>query len=251
MTTATASGATIVTAFMCAVNTRTDRSSEKYIELGKALLSIPVRKIVFLDEPIFSLLEPEFGNENTKIVRYLKSSMYLNEHREKITVSVETKTPEKDSLDYIFTMCNKTEFIRKAIEIDADNHQDQYVWIDFGIKHVLSVLDSDFKDTIISLSRKSYPKVRIASIWNPQHGLCLSDQIYKRVFWYFAGGVFGGNKKSLICFADLVKDKILSIIEAKHTLVWEVNVWALVYAENKDLFDPYQSDHNDTIISHY
>lgn len=33
--------------------------------------------------------------------------------------------------------------------------------------------------------------------------------------------------------------------------MWEVNIWFLIYLENKDLFDYYSCDHNNTIIDNY
>jgi len=75
--------------------------------------------------------------------------------------------------------------------------------------------------------------------------------IFKNITWYFAGGVFGGNKDKLLIFADLMKRKCLQIISQEKTIIWEVNIWFLIYLENKDLFCPYQCDHNDTILKNY
>ena len=33
--------------------------------------------------------------------------------------------------------------------------------------------------------------------------------------------------------------------------MWEVNIWYLVWKENKDIFDPYFSDHNQSVINNY
>ena len=33
--------------------------------------------------------------------------------------------------------------------------------------------------------------------------------------------------------------------------MWEVNIWYLVYKENKELFDNYYCNHNNTIIDNY
>ena len=37
----------------------------------------------------------------------------------------------------------------------------------------------------------------------------------------------------------------------KNTIMWEVNVWYLIYNENKLLFDIYDCDHTDSIIDNY
>jgi len=69
--------------------------------------------------------------------------------------------------------------------------------------------------------------------------------------WYFAGGVFGGSAKSLIQFADLVKTETINIINSLNTVMWEVNIWYLVYINNKELFEPYYCNHNISIIDNY
>jgi hypothetical protein len=63
--------------------------------------------------------------------------------------------------------------------------------------------------------------------------------------------VFGGPTNKLIKFADLMKSKCVEIIYERKTLMWEVNVWYLVYLENPELFDSYFCNHDITIISNY
>jgi len=87
------------------------------------------------------------------------------------------------------------------------------------------------------------------TIWNPQH--LFSIDIFKNIVWYFPGGVFGGNKNFLIEFADKTKEECIKIIEKERTIMWEVNVWFLVYLQYPHLFDFYDSDHNQTLIDCY
>ena len=121
--------------------------------------------------------------------------------------------------------------------------------VDFGIRHVFSCDDTAFTNTLETLTHKSHDKIRIASIWNLQH--TTSKNIYQEILWYFAGGVFGGSKEKILVFADLMKEKCLQIIHEKQTLMWEVNIWYLIYLENKELFDCYYCDHNNTIVANY
>ena len=95
-----------------------------------------------------------------------------------------------------------------------------------------------------------YTNVRMANIV-PLEKLYKDIELFRDVMWYFAGGVFGGSSSSLIKFADLVKEMCIHIIKTYKTLTWEVIIWYLVYCNNKDLFDPYLCDHNDTIIDNY
>lgn len=145
-------------------------------------------------------------------------------------------------------MCNKTEWIKEAIELDLYK-SDQFVWVDFGIRHVFNCNDDEFRSKIERLCNKLYDKVRIASIWDLN--VQSSKDCYTMIMWYFAGGVFGGSKDKLLLFADLMKKMCLNIIESKGTLMWEVNVWYLIYQENIGLFDIYYCDHNNSIIDNY
>ena len=48
-----------------------------------------------------------------------------------------------------------------------------------------------------------------------------------------------------------MKTKYIEIITTKNTIMWEVNIWYLIYKENNDLFDLYLSNHDDSIIDNY
>ena len=43
----------------------------------------------------------------------------------------------------------------------------------------------------------------------------------------------------------------IDIMNQKKTIMWEVNVWFLVFSRYPDLFHLYQSDHNNTIVDNY
>jgi len=48
-----------------------------------------------------------------------------------------------------------------------------------------------------------------------------------------------------------MKNKCLYIIEQYNTLIWEVNIWYLVYLDDRELFNPYHCDHNSSMIDNY
>ena len=75
--------------------------------------------------------------------------------------------------------------------------------------------------------------------------------MYTNVAWYFAGSVFGGDKSKLLAFAEKMKTQCMKIITERQTLIWEVNIWHLIYNESPELFDCYQCDHNDSVIENY
>jgi len=69
--------------------------------------------------------------------------------------------------------------------------------------------------------------------------------------WLFLGGIFGGSSKKLVEFADLTKRKCIETIKKENTIMWEVNIWYLIYLEHPELFDTYISDHNKTMLIEY
>jgi hypothetical protein len=239
----------IVSAFLENVNKRKDRNTEKYFEYGKKLLSVPIQKIIFMDENCFDMFKI-FQNDYTVIIPFKKKNMYFyeKEYFDKITkFNINSTCPEKDTLEYMFTICYKSEFIKDAINYFKKN--EQFIWIDFGINHVMKCSDTEFQQKIINMCFKNYDNVRIASIWDVNCNY--SIDIYKDISWYFAGGIFGGNSTYLLKFADLVKENCIKIIKEYNTLMWEVNVYFLVYRKNKELFSLYKSDHNNSIIDNY
>lgn len=239
---------TIVSAFIININSRKDRSIQKYIEYGKVLLQTKVQKIIFIDEIIFNELK-HYSDELTYLIPIKKESIYLYKYKDGLThYNLSSTFPEKDSIEYMFVMCTKTEWIKQAIELNYFNSK-QFIWIDFGIRHVFKSGDNEFIQYIEHMNDKIYEKVRIGSIWNPDKQY--RGDIYKEVRWYFAGGVFGGDIKSLLLFAEKTKEMCLKIMEDKHTIMWEVNIWYLVYKELPSLFDCYTCDHNSSLITNY
>lgn len=241
---------TIVSAFMSNVNSRTDRDINSYYLLGRLLLKSTTPKIIFLDEPMYDLIQPnDYNEENTLIIKCNKNDNYLYKYVDKLyNFKLNTDNPLKDTLEYMFTMCNKTEWIRKAIENDIFN-SNNFIWIDFGIKQVCNWSEDIFIQKLDNLYYKKYEKVRIGNIWNLS--MYYNVDILNEIAWYFAGGVFGGNKRSLIYFADLMKKKCVQIIEKHNTLAWEVNIWYILYTEQPNLFYPYLCNHSNSIIENY
>ena len=162
--------------------------------------------------------------------------------------NLNTDNPNKDTIEYIITQCNKTEWVKSAIELNTFN-TNNFIWVDFGIRYIFNCSDKEFIEKIDELKYKVYKNVRIGNIWNLQNNYNIN--IYKDIAWYFAGGIFGGNKESLLHFSNKIKEKCIDIILTKNTLMWEVNIWYLIYIENKEIFDNYSCNHNNSIIDNY
>jgi hypothetical protein len=236
---------TIVSAFISNVNS--NRNIEDYINYGKRLCNVNVNKVIFIEQEIYNTY---FINEiypNTIFIFTNKEEIYLYKYNINNLEEFDklyTVSPLKDTYEYIYIICNKTEWIRQAIEINPYN-TDNFIWVDFGIYHVVNN-EELFNEVISNLANKSYDNIRIAS--GTHYNL---ENIYTNVQWFFLGGIFGGNKRKLIEFADLMKEKCINIIEDKKTIMWEINVWFLIYLENSFLFDRYIANHNVSMIEYY
>lgn len=236
--------ATIVTAFISNVNKASHRSPARYIEAGKKLLSIPVNKVVFMDVDLMDQFE-DIDTTYNYFVPITKDDMYLYKYRDDATEFRNNGDPKKDTLEYMFTMCNKTEWVCEAIEMNIYNST-QYMWIDFAILDMIKPPE-DFEDLVIAAVSKSYEKVRIAHI----PSFIAVEDLLHTVSWYFAGSVFGGDIDAIIDFAEETKNMCLELLKKHHTLPWEINVWYMVEQKRTELFDKYSCNHNATILANY
>lgn len=246
---------TFVTSFTLNVNKREDRKIEDYIEHGKKLLKQPYSKVIFMEPELIPQLkeysqhiEEEDSNVKNTFIPYSITDIYLYSIRDQFPNHSIQGNSEKDTQNYFIIMNNKTELLKKAIELNVYN-TNNFVWIDFGIFHIFKGNEQLFENSLKSLLN-IYPRIRAGSCWDPnKHSreyLTLDT-----VVWFFAGGILGGNKKNLSIFAMLCKNKLLEIIEQNKTITWEVNVWYEVYKQNPQLFSLYQCDHDFTLISEY
>ena len=215
-----------------------------FLEKAKYVLKLPYPKVIFLEKENIDILK-EYENENTVFVPFEKEDLFLWSHREEI---LKTKLPEnrqfeKDTHDYMMVQLQKTDWVRRAIELDHFKTE-QFVWIDLGIYWIVKNQDI-FDNGCAHLVNCSYDKVRIPGCW-----ILGSGYSFDQILWYFCGGLFGGNKDNLLLFHDLVHKKCLEILSYGRWM-WENNIWYLVYLDNNELFDWYYGDHNITMIQNY
>lgn len=256
---------TIVSAFVSNINQRLDISLTDYWKFGKLLLETTTPKIIFLDEFMFQYARDNYintygwewnectgKNENTRtrVYKIYINDSYLPSYTSYITHLPRTDNPNKDTIDFMFVMCNKTEWIREAIAKN-DFQTPNFIWVDFGIRHVFQCNEQEFIWKLDRIQYKEYSRVRIASIWTEEFMRQQDDKIFCSVCWFFAGGVFGGDAKKLLLFADKMKAKCIEIIKDKNMILWEVNIWYLIYKEAPELFLLYTADHNDTLLEYY
>ena len=286
---------TIVTAFMTQINARGDRPVQKYIDLGKSLLALHIPQIVFTERYIYdTYLRAEYrhlglGVEDGNRIRFLayggrayeyivlghltfvffeRNDMYLEEYREMATeFALNTSQPTKDTLDYMFVQCHKTEWVAMATCLDSDNGDGIYAWLDFGIRHMypstiaFEVAVYGFRDRMIrrssvartpegsgrGITREDVSsKVIAPGCWDAKR--TYSYDVYRDIFWVFSGSAFCGKSNTLLEFARRTKSKCIEILSMRNRLMWEVNVWYLVYCDCPALFSLFYGNHNATIL---
>jgi hypothetical protein len=242
---------TIVSAFISSSNVG-HRQIEEYIEYGKKLISINEMKIIFIEEEIYDIYLKPFIDDNilsnTTFIFTKKDDIYLYKYYDQIVnFNIKTDNSIKDTIDFMFIICNKTEWMREAVKKNPYKSE-QFIWIDFGIYHVINN-DTIMKESISELVKKRYDSIRIAGgYYNQEMNI---EEVYNRIVWCFLGGIFGGSGDKLSLFADLMKDKCLSIMKERGSIMWEVNIWYLIYLENPELFSVYISDHNPSMLIKY
>jgi len=155
---------TIVTAFMTKINNIDFRSHDKYIDYGNKLLSLNLPIVMFIEQYMYDLHYKENLSKypSCRFVIFERYENYLYEYLSQVTkYEVKTNNPSKDTIGYMFVQCHKTEWLRKAIELNPF-HTENFVWIDFGIYHMIKN-DEILKESVAELAMKQYPSVRIAS----------------------------------------------------------------------------------------
>jgi hypothetical protein len=238
---------TIVSAFVSNINS--NRNINKYISDGINLLRVNLPKIIFIEKDVYLtyLSNQEFND--TYFIFFEKKDNYLYNFIDDISnFSIHTDNRNKDTLEYLFVQCHKTEWVKLAIENNHYNSE-QFIWLDFGIFHIFKNNLDLFKKSVYDLVYKKYDIVRIASIWNVNSNYNVN--INQNICWFFAGGIFGGCKNAILTFANTMKNKCIFYIKEHKNFIWEVNLWYLIYKENKELFDAYTANHNESIILNY
>ena len=171
--------------------------------------------------------------------------------------ALNTGNPNKDTLEYMMVQCQKTEWMAIASQLNVNGGREveqgtaQYIWIDFGAFHMFQGKIDVFQTELYKLrSRMNRNRqglcnshIRIARCWDPNH--VHYGDIYKDVNWLFAGSVFGGSVVAIDEFAAKMREKCFQIMREKNTLMWEINIWVIIYRESPELFSLYPSDHSD------
>jgi hypothetical protein len=223
---------------------RDDKKTDQYIKNGIHLLSLPFSFIVFVDQYTKQTLLSHGLPNNVRLV---------DDHVERLDLPLSLPThvsPYKDTYQYLWLINHKTEYMRKAAELE--NEITRMTWIDFGIFHIIPPhLYNDVSAYMLAISVSNAPLIRIPGCNHPSlyHPYDLKNNRHSPC-WAFCGGLFSGAVNDIITFADHAREVCKQMI-ADGYITWEVNVWMEVYRKHPTLFDWYESDHTIKMLAHF
>jgi len=135
----------------------------------------------------------------------------------------------------------KVDFVYRAIQKDiwAASH---FYWIDFGVFHVINDIKGS-QDYLRAISKATLPMGLIM----PGCVDIAPFDYFHYICWRFCGGVFVGDKDSLVQFYRIFFE-MYDKLTKEGGLTWEVNIWA--YLELVGVLHPIwkYADHNDSIL---
>jgi hypothetical protein len=171
--------------------------------------------------------------------------------------------------------CFEIQYNKFFWSIDELSNYDYVYWIDAGLSHCGIIPDkhlinnhtyqryfnSNFFDNtfLTKLIEKSGDKILIlgksnvgSNYWSntiPQNYYKTYDNTY-----HIIGGIFGGKKEKMENFIKLFENIFLSITPKEQKLYSEEQFISLIYADNKELFNPFYFDtwlHENNITKDY
>ena len=239
---------TLVSAFIS--NGNRHRSTEEYITLGMELMKLPIPKVIFMEPHMIDKLAGSYDETYTRLQSTNRTELSLSqdETKQDLIMPSNLKNPNKDTLVYYRIINTKTHWVRRATKINPFDST-QFVWVDFGILHVFKGDIKRFQKSFRHIPNRVFPGVvRIAGIWDAAQPHFANGDFVNKPLWFFAGGVFGGDKEALLKFDKLCQ----GLLEQQLPVVtWEVNIWYQAYLTNPKLFNIYQSNHDPSILEHY
>ncbi len=245
-------------------NNKREQTFMIYKERGQKLIDLPINKIIFID---YRYIEEFQTNIYTKLISINFEDMEIYKYYKKVLASntnILSPNPNKDTALFHIIQIAKTEFIKKAIELESKNENESeneseeksniFAWIDFGIYKLFSSY-SEFQYLISNISKyitmDTFNKdmVKIPGCWKLNSYDINND--FTRVNWYFCGGFFIGHKNVLLEFEKQVKKELTYIIENDNTLIFEINIWFRLWRNKNILFDWYYGDHNASMFVNF
>lgn len=234
-------------------NNKREQTFEMYKERGQKLIDLPIKKIIFIDTKYIDKFQ---GNEFTRLIPIKLEEMEIYSYYKKIItngIEIVSLNLNKETVLFHIIQIAKTEFVKKAIEIEKNNinmsSSDIYAWIDFGIAKIFKD-EYEFQESVCNITRLldkiKTNSVKIPGCWKLNFTDINND--FTRVNWYFCGGFFIGYKKVLLEFEKQVKKELEFILDYEKKLTFEVNIWFRLWRKGFVGFDWYYADHDLSLV---
>ena len=246
---------TFVTSYLKIYDDDYDKSKtfEKRLSLFMKIVNLGINICIFTSEEFksyFHDISEKFHNvklmdicsidtlEFTKLGREHCQTQHLPCNRSHI----------KDLPNYMYLMHSKIEFIKKTIDVNPFD-TNFFCWFDFSLPYIFKNIDQTLHNIQLHSTRNYIDKfITLPGCWNYK----VNDINYlkNKIAWRFCGGFFIGDKVSLSHFYDTSISHFVEFLNlTDNTLVWEVNYWAWLEANNYISPIWYNADHNDTIVN--
>lgn len=244
-----------VTAYFSIYNPNPDLPEDGFKQFSwrlnhfRQLLKTGIRIVLFTDDaqPFTELLQEYRETFRLgQVLLYTDTDFYRAFH-DKIQRLPDTLNAEKDTAEFMWVIMAKTEFLEKAIHMDAFCDQSStYAWIDFSLSYVFKTpeITLSFLQTLGN-TELELDTVYIPGCWGEKQ----TYDFHQRILWRFCGGLLLGDKTNLLKMNRLAKQHMPEFLHTfQGTLTWEVNYWA--WLEHRDYFHPTwcYSDHDDWMI---
>lgn len=190
--------------------------------------------LLFLDE---RLLDRAPKRPNVRVIPTVPEQLWTFRWAEGRELDLPAhRTPEKDTRDFLLLQNAKLDMLEMALMLDDTSTH--FAWIDFGVMKIsrepwrfLQKLQALKPPASCVLAPGCWPK-------QPNH-----DDNY--VNWRFCGGFLLVDRNSILPLVGNVR----ACIEADDRyLTWEVNIWANTEIADRQRFDWYKADHDDTLL---
>lgn len=153
----------------------------------------------------------------------------------------------KDTYKYMILINSKAEYLYRAT-ISNPFNTEHFVWIDFGIFHIIKHNIEATQKKLYKIATTSYKigSLIIPGCWHKEYAV--KYNLYNNINWRFCGGFLLGFKDEIHRFYNSYLNQLKIFLDKYQTLVWEVNFWLWLELEARITVDWYLADHNDSIL---
>jgi len=233
------------------------RKFSEYLSWFKETLKIPTSMVVYVDPSLVDFVSENRKGLPTKIKSqkleeipyyFLKNNIEniinSSDYKEKIS---DPKRLECINSLYNIVIFSKFQWVKKSIEENYFN-SDIFLWLDAGLSRLfyeipltnpypsvnaLDAFKSNKDKVIIQTSMSYYPNLVNANG-------CSEEYFWDNRSWVMAG-LWGGYKKPMIKFCDLIDDTLQNKMIGGRMVNNEQIAMAYVYKNNPDLFLAYEN----------